>query len=57
MDVPESAFDPLYSTWYAFGQDVSAAKIEDEAVFTEERVYRREAPYEPETDSFPAQKA
>ena len=29
--VPEAAFDPLYSTWYAFTQDVSAEKIEDEA--------------------------
>ena len=31
MRVPESARDPLYSTWYAFTQDVSAGKIEDEA--------------------------
>lgn len=31
MAAPESAFDPLYSTWYAFTQDVSAGKIEDEA--------------------------
>jgi len=31
MAAPESAFDPLYSTWYAFAQDVTAAKIEAEA--------------------------
>ena len=31
MRVPESARDPLYSTWYAFMQDVTAEKIEDEA--------------------------
>ena len=31
MRVPESARDPLYSTWYAFTQDVTAEKIEDEA--------------------------
>lgn len=31
IPVPEAARDALYSTWYAFTQDVSAAKIEDEA--------------------------
>lgn len=31
MRVPEAARDPLYSTWYAFTQDVTAEKIEDEA--------------------------
>lgn len=31
MAVPEAARDPLYSTWYAFTQDVTAEKIEDEA--------------------------
>ena len=31
MTVPETARDPLYSTWYAFTQDVTAGKIEDEA--------------------------
>ena len=30
--VPEAAFDPLYSTWYAYLQDVSAEKMEREAV-------------------------
>ena len=30
-DVPESAFDPLYSTWYAFLQDVHADELETEA--------------------------
>ena len=29
--VPEGARDPLYSTWYAFNQDVSARAVEDEA--------------------------
>ena len=29
---PEAAFDPLYSTWYAYLQDVSAEKMEREAV-------------------------
>ena len=29
--VPESAFDPLYSTWYAYLQDVHAAELEKEA--------------------------
>ena len=29
--VPEAAFDPLYSTWYAYLQDVSAAPLEEEA--------------------------
>lgn len=28
--VPESAFDPLYSTWYSFHQDVFAKDIEEE---------------------------
>ena len=28
--VPEAAFDPLYSTWYAFWQDVDAATLERE---------------------------
>ena len=30
-DVPESAFDPLYSTWYAYLQDVHADELEEEA--------------------------
>lgn len=30
-DVPEAAFDPLYSSWYAFWQDVHAPVIEEEA--------------------------
>lgn len=30
--VPEAAFDPLYSTWYAYLQDVSAEALEKEAV-------------------------
>lgn len=29
--VPASAFDPLYSTWYAYLQDVHAAPLENEA--------------------------
>lgn len=29
--VPESAFDPLYSTWYAYLQDVNASPLEAEA--------------------------
>ncbi|MBR2837799.1 MAG: alpha-galactosidase [Kiritimatiellae bacterium] len=29
---PEAAFDPLYSTWYAYLQDVSAKELEAEAV-------------------------
>lgn len=29
-EVPEAAFDPLYSSWYQFHQDVSAGEIEDE---------------------------
>ena len=29
--VPEAAFDPLYSTWYAYLQDVRAGELEDEA--------------------------
>ena len=30
MAAPESAFDPLYSSWYAFHQDVTAADVEAE---------------------------
>ena len=30
MASPESAFDPLYSSWYVFHQDVTAADIEEE---------------------------
>ena len=30
-DVPDAAFDPLYSSWYAFWQDVHAPVIEKEA--------------------------
>ena len=30
MAAPESAFDPLYSSWYVFHQDVTAADIEAE---------------------------
>ena len=30
--VPEAAFDPLYSTWYAYLQDVNAEELEREAV-------------------------
>lgn len=30
-DVPEAAYDPLYSTWYAYLQDVHAAELEKEA--------------------------
>ena len=29
--VPEAAFDPLYSTWYAYLQDVSDKPLEEEA--------------------------
>jgi len=29
--VPEAAFDPLYSTWYAYLQDVHAGELEKEA--------------------------
>lgn len=29
--VPESAYDPLYSTWYAYLQDVNAKPLENEA--------------------------
>ena len=32
MAAPESAFDPLYSSWYVFHQDVTAAEVEDECV-------------------------
>ena len=31
-DVPEAAYDPLYSTWYAYLQDVHAHELEKEAV-------------------------
>lgn len=30
-EVPEGAYDPLYSTWYAYWQDVNAAPLEREA--------------------------
>ena len=30
-DVPEAAYEPLYSTWYAFLQDVHAEELEKEA--------------------------
>lgn len=30
-DVPQSAFDPLYSTWYAYLQDVRDKELEEEA--------------------------
>ena len=30
-EVPESAFDPVYSTWYAYLQDVHAGELEREA--------------------------
>lgn len=30
-DAPEAAFDPLYSTWYAYLQDVHADELEKEA--------------------------
>ena len=30
MPAPESAFDPLYSSWYAFHQDVTAKDVEGE---------------------------
>lgn len=30
-DVPESAYDPLYSTWYAYLQDVHDKELEEEA--------------------------
>ncbi|MCQ2391685.1 MAG: alpha-galactosidase [Kiritimatiellae bacterium] len=30
LAVPESAYEPLYSTWYTFHQDVSASLVEDE---------------------------
>ncbi len=30
-DVPAAAFDPLYSTWYAYLQDVHAGELEEEA--------------------------
>ena len=32
-DVPEVAYEPLYSTWYAYLQDVHAAELEKEAHF------------------------
>lgn len=36
VDVPESAFDPLYSTWYQFHQNVSDKAIEDECAIASE---------------------
>lgn len=30
MDVPEAAFEPLYSTWYQFHQKVNAGDVEEE---------------------------
>jgi len=30
-DVPETAFEPLYSTWYAYLQDIHAGELEAEA--------------------------
>ena len=30
MPAPESAFDPLYSSWYVFHQDVTAKEVEEE---------------------------
>lgn len=30
LEAPESAFDPLYSTWYTYHQDVSDALVEEE---------------------------
>ena len=36
MAVPESAFDPLYSTWYTFHQDVSDALVEEECALAAE---------------------
>lgn len=36
METPESAFDPLYSTWYTFHQDVSDALVEEECALAAE---------------------
>ena len=36
MAAPESAFDPLYSTWYTFHQDVSDALVEEECALAAE---------------------
>lgn len=36
-DVPEAAFDPLYSTWYCFHQDVFADQIEAECAIAVKR--------------------
>ena len=36
MDAPESAFNPLYSTWYTFHQDVSDALVEEESALAAE---------------------
>ena len=33
---PESAFEPLYSTWYDFHQDISAEGVEDECLHAAE---------------------
>ena len=30
MGVPEAALEPVYSTWYAFLQNLSAQEIEDQ---------------------------
>ncbi|WP_205315772.1 glycoside hydrolase family 36 protein [Nonomuraea lactucae] len=31
LPTPETAWAPVYSTWYAFGQNVTAAEVEEEA--------------------------
>lgn len=36
MEAPESAFDPLYSTWYTFHQDISDALVEEECALAAE---------------------
>lgn len=36
LPVPDSALAPVYSTWYAFGQDVTAAAVEGEAALAAE---------------------
>lgn len=36
VDVPDGAFDPLYSTWYQFHQNVSDKAIEDECALASE---------------------
>lgn len=36
METPESAFAPLYSTWYTFHQDVSDALVEEECALAAE---------------------